>query len=290
MAKKIFATDAEIDEIIRGIKAQLSGRKVFGEVCVKKSLTTTISEKAVVTFSPDAWVKMTTLVKSYDSEVEWHGTVRRTDKNKWSIDDILVFPHVVAAATVTSDQKEYEAWLNTLDDDTFNSLRYHGHSHVNMGVTPSGVDMKYREDVVSTLQSPGDGVDSFYIFLILNKKGEWSGEIYDLTNNILYEKNDIEIEITVSGFGTASKFIEDAKTKAKKLDTPPTSTTSKALTKEWAGQTNAAGTTSAADKKKTDGVTSKTSYKTDYYSQFSHSPYDDDEERYGYYGGAYSYR
>lgn len=280
MAKRIFASDAEIASIIEEVRNQLSGKRVFGEVSIKKSLSIQNAGKAQIVFSADAWVKMTTLVKSYDSEVEWHGTVERLDRNKWRINDILVFPHTVAAATVTADQAEYEAWLSTLDDDTFNSLRYHGHSHVNMGVSPSGVDMTYREDVVSTLQAPADGVDSYYIFLILNKKGEWSGEVYDLTNNTLYEKSDIEIDIEVSGFDTVSKFVEDARTKAKKAEPVKTiPAVTSGLTDKKPDKSKA-----MVDKKQTAGYTNG----SDYYSRFAHSPYDDDDDRY--YGSVYSYK
>ena len=43
----------------------------------------------------------------------------------------------------------------------------HGHSHVNMGTSPSATDTKLQEDHLAQLQD-----NDFYIFLIVNKKRE----------------------------------------------------------------------------------------------------------------------
>ena len=122
--------------------------------------------KAKIIFTPIAWKKMYALVYAFSSEVQWHGTVKRLDKSTFLITDILVFPHEVTGTTVVSDQKEYEDWLDSLNDETFNSLRFHGHSHVDMGVTPSGVDMNYRRNLLNNFGMPNEESDLFYIFLI----------------------------------------------------------------------------------------------------------------------------
>lgn len=209
MAKQIFISDAEVEDILRDIKTQISNMKNFGTIDIKKELAVD-KRKATVYFTSDAWSKLTALVSEFDTEVQWHGCVERISNNEFEIYDILVPPHVVTSSTVTSDPAKYTEWIDSLNDETFNALHFHGHSHVNMSCGPSGVDMKYRQDVVTQLPIPKDGEDSFYIFLIFNKRGEWSGEIYDLKNNALYESNDIDLQVCI-GDEFLSSFIENAK-------------------------------------------------------------------------------
>lgn len=221
MAKKIFATDAEINEFLRSAQAQLiekshtlKKRKFQGDQSEGVTLNFKLKEikddrKATVRFSERAWMKIFALVNTYSTEVEWHGVVERTVPDTFFIKDVLIFPHEVTGTTVISDQTEYEKWLDELDNDTFNALRFHGHSHVNMGVTPSGVDMTYRRNILNNFGTPTDTSDYFYIFLIFNKKGDISGEVYDLQNNAIYSTD--EINIVTDDCEWLTDFIKEAK-------------------------------------------------------------------------------
>jgi hypothetical protein len=225
MAKKIFATETEIAEFLRSAQAQLlvesrnlKKRKFQNDQADGVTLNFKLKEvkddrKATITFSAQAYMKIFALVHTYSTEVEWHGVVERTAADAFYIKDILIFPHKVTGAMVISDQTEYEKWLDTLDNDTFNALRFHGHSHVNMGVTPSGVDMTYRHNILNNFGTPSATSDLFYIFLIFNKKGDISGEIYDLQNNALYSKstNTDEINIVVEDCDWLTDFLDEAK-------------------------------------------------------------------------------
>lgn len=225
MAKKIFATDKEIAEVLRSAQAQLLAeshnlkkRKFQNDQADGVTLNFKLKEvkddrKATITFSAKAYMKIFALVHTYSTEVEWHGVVERTAADAFYIKDVLVFPHKVTGATVISDQTEYEKWLDTLDNETFNALRFHGHSHVNMGVTPSGVDMTYRHNILNNFGMPSATSDLFYIFLIFNKRGDISGEIYDLQNNALYSKstNTDEIDIVVEDCDWLTEFLDEAK-------------------------------------------------------------------------------
>lgn len=143
-------------------------------------------EKAEVIFTTTANKKLIALVDQCNKEVGWHGTVVRDPekRNRFIIEDLLVFPQTVTAATVTPDETEYAMWLGGLDDETFNKLRFHGHSHVRMACNPSGVDTEYQENILQNLKD-------FYIFGIFNKHGSNWMLIYDIENNILYEDKDI---------------------------------------------------------------------------------------------------
>lgn len=225
MAKKIFATEAEIAEFLRTAQAQLIAesrqlkkRKFQNDQANGVTLNFKLKEvkddrKATLKFSERAWMKIFALVHTYSTEVEWHGVVKRLSTDTFYIKDVLIFPHKVTGATVISDQAEYEKWLDTLDNETFNALRFHGHSHVNMGVSPSDVDMTYRRNILNNFGTPSATSDLFYIFLIFNKKGDVSGEIYDLQNNALYSKSvdADEINLVVEGCDWLTDFLAEAK-------------------------------------------------------------------------------
>lgn len=147
------------------------------------------TKKARVLFKKKAWEKMRALVKDFSSEVAWHGTVERTGDFNFEITDIVVYPQTVTGVTVNTDQEAYEMWLIKQPDEVFNKLRFQGHSHVNMGVTPSSTDEENMRKLVSQL-----GEDDFYIFIIINKSHNVNTRIYDMKNNLLFETLDIQVD------------------------------------------------------------------------------------------------
>lgn len=152
-------------------------------------------EKAQVHFSSAAYYKMKELVDQCSDEIAWDGTVVRdeNDPKIFYIEDIFMYPQEVTAATVSTDDEKYQLWIQGLDDDTFNKRRFNGHSHVRMGVTPSGTDMTYREESMRN-------VKDFFIFGIFNKNDAHNLVIYDVENNILYEDSDITMYIPVPDY------------------------------------------------------------------------------------------
>ena len=164
---------------------------------------------AIVWHTQEAYRKIITLITEFESEVGWHSTASRINDDEFLIEDILVYPQSVTGSTVNTDQMEYTNWLHGLDDDTFNKLRGHGHSHCNMGVFPSGVDDKHRQQIVNQLKG-----DMFYIFTIWNKSLDTYTLVYDMKRNRFYD-ND-EIEIKVLGDENMEKFLVDAKAKVSK--------------------------------------------------------------------------
>lgn len=165
-------------------------------------------EKATVWFTPSAYAKMIVLVKGYSSEVAWHGIAHRTgaeDACEYTISDILVYPQIVDGTNANTDQKEYEMWLMQQEDEVFNNIRMQGHSHVNMGVTPSAVDLAHQRKIVDQLED-----DMFYIFMIWNKSFEYNARIYDLKKNVLFEPADVSVRMVGEEQGLA-EFYDDSK-------------------------------------------------------------------------------
>jgi len=140
--------------------------------------TKDIPEPKII-MTTDAHYKTKLLVDQFTSEVAWHMVVDRLDDNVLVIKDIVVFPQEVTGTTADGINGEYEMFLHQLEDEVFNKLRGHGHSHVNMGVTPSITDENYYTNLMTQ-------VPDYYITLVINKKGETHLRLYDVQNNILY--------------------------------------------------------------------------------------------------------
>lgn len=164
--------------------------------------------KAKIWLTPEAYIKMNTLVQGYSTEVGWHGLVERVADNQYCVYDILVYPHFVSPATIISDDINYSEWLMNLSDEDFDALRFHGHSHVFMSPTPSGVDYQFRKDLLS--QTPEES-DTFYIFFIINKRSNWTAQIYDYKTKQTYNTDDIEVAICFSDGSSRSRWLKDSK-------------------------------------------------------------------------------
>lgn len=208
MSKIIKITSDHLDEICRDFEKSLREAKVAdGKISFTKTLGL-VNRKATVYFSEIAWLKMQTLIREFDKEVAWHGIATRgedTTKDEYYINDILVYPQEVTGATVNTDQEKYEMWLMQHDDDVFNNIRMQGHSHVNMGTSPSSVDLTHQEKILEQLED-----DMFYIFMIWNKRGEKNVKIYDLAKNVLFDGNDVTVKVSGDSIGI-SKFLTEAK-------------------------------------------------------------------------------
>ncbi|MCL2036302.1 MAG: hypothetical protein FWG83_02805 [Oscillospiraceae bacterium] len=165
--------------------------------------------KAAVLLTLEAYRKIVALVTEFGDEVAWHGAVVRNSDTEFIIEDIFVYPQEVTGSTVNTDQEEYTKWLYEQTDEVFDKIRMQGHSHVNMGVSPSNVDENHRKQILEQLEP-----EMFYIFQIWNKSLSVHTLIYDMKNNILYENNDIEVKLLLED--GMDEFLDDAKSKVLK--------------------------------------------------------------------------
>ena len=208
MSRVLRLTPEAIERVCKKFEDSLKSVENFDE---KYTYTENFKtgEKTTVWFTPDAWTKMVALIHDYDSEVGWHGIASRTESGDYIISDILVYPQEVSGATVNTDQEEYEMWMMKQEDDVYNNIRMHGHSHVRMSPGPSGVDDTHREKIVEQLEG-----DMFYIFMIWNKEFKYTAKIYDMKRNVLFDTEDISVQMvnTVVGLDT---FLKNAKAMVK---------------------------------------------------------------------------
>lgn len=146
------------------------------------------ASKPTLIIKPLCYTKMRQLVLQSGDELAWHGFVRR-DGMTFTLYDIIMYPQYNNAVTTKSDEEEYSKWiLRQYDFDNFCDMKMHGHSHVNMSCTPSGTDMQFRENILKNLKK-----DSFYIFMIMNKQGSYTIEIYDYVTGMIYDTTDITV-------------------------------------------------------------------------------------------------
>jgi hypothetical protein len=174
-------------------------------------------KKPIIYFSTDAWLKMNALVQSSDKELAWQATVEKrkfkgkedTDDFFYYIDQVFVYPQEVTPTFVDTDEVQYTEWSLQLPDETFNKLRFQGHSHVNMGTTPSGTDQNTYQNFLDQLDE-----NDFYIFMILNKRQEFTVLVYDYTQGIIFETKDCYIDI-LTKTGGLNRWLEENKKQIK---------------------------------------------------------------------------
>ena len=192
MSKPIKMTPEYLEQCRLEFEKALSTSKMADGKITFTKVFTTDARKATVHLSALAWNKMTALLSGFDKEVAWHGVAFRGDdesKDEYIIEDIVVYPQEVTGATVEMDTEKYALWLMENDEDErFQNLNMQGHSHVNMGVTPSSVDLTHQEEILNML-----GDDDFYIFMIWNKSLTSNTKIYDMKKNILFEYADVSV-------------------------------------------------------------------------------------------------
>lgn len=154
----------------------------------------------IVRFTEHALAKLTSLVMLADKEVAWHGLGEKLDKGLYLIDDIIIYKQTVGPATVRVDDLQYTNWNTDMccnHPEQFARMCLHGHSHVNMGTSPSATDRDLQDDVIKMI--PKDG---FYIFMIMNKSFEINFRIVDNEDGLTYATPNIKL-------GTDNKVLSD---------------------------------------------------------------------------------
>lgn len=154
----------------------------------------------------EALNKMNEYIEQCKLEIGWLGCAKRVDNN-FLITDVFLFKQEVHSTTTeitTEGLSEFAMELMESNEDEgleiWNNLRVWGHSHVDMGTSPSGQDEK-QIDVF--MENDND----FFIRLIGNKQGHLRIDVYDfkvgvqyseLDYNVLYEKEKNEKINTIS--------------------------------------------------------------------------------------------
>lgn len=141
-----------------------------------------------VFYSTVAWQKIWHTVNTCSEEVGWLGTVEKVGNN-YLIEDIWVPEQEVTGGTTEIEADAMAALALHLEENGIDSskLRYWGHSHVNMAVSPSGQDENQTAEYL-------EHVD-WFIRGIYNKKGDTKVDVFDMTKSLVYQKVDNNIYI-----------------------------------------------------------------------------------------------
>lgn len=190
MAKRLRLTSKQKKQMLNEYAQQLENMTLLDAAyTAKESFKFESKKKPIIKFSEKTKLIIKELVKQCGKEIAWNGLVNY-DKttNTYEVYDILIFPQIVTGTSVDVDETKYAMWLASLTNEQLEHMRFHGHSHVNMAVRPSGVDTGYQKEMLSMQ------IKDYYIFMIFNKSGNMYACIYDVEHNAFYEDDDIIVE------------------------------------------------------------------------------------------------
>ena len=173
----------------------------------------------VVIIAPEALAKMGYYVGMSADEVGWLGTVTRTLTGPnlpdlYQIHDVFMLEQAVSAGTTEIDPEA----ITTLAMDMINadgtteraeSLLLWGHSHVNMGTSPSGQDD-------AQMNTFAQNNPPFMLRLIANKAGRVAIYIYDYSAEVIWLDVSWRVEV-VEDDALQAEIAAELKAKVRKI-------------------------------------------------------------------------
>lgn len=157
-----------------------------------KILNEALIKKPRVTINNEDWLMIQTIVEKSKEEVGWLSCVDKSIEDgiiTYNINKVYVPKQDVHAVTceITDEglQELYEGFILSGQDEIVNKLRCWGHSHVNMGVSPSSQDETQFLEFSQNCD--------FFIRLIVNKQDDINISILDKENNLIIDNLDLEV-------------------------------------------------------------------------------------------------
>lgn len=152
---------------------------------VERILTKNSYYPPTVNITMDVLAKIKAYVEGTDIEVAWILMVEETGvypKLTYTIYDTALLEQTRSSTSADMTEEGMQNYMKKLikdgKEEDINKIRGWGHSHVNMGVTPSGTDdATYEEYYKST---------PFFIRLIANKRGEIGIDVINRENEIKF--------------------------------------------------------------------------------------------------------
>lgn len=189
MISYINLTDKSIKEILNNIRAQLKDKNCKSKKSVDISYEVTRKDiKRPTVYIPLEVQKMIEeIVDQSKDEVAWNCTVvYDRETYTFTLGEVLMFPQIVTGASVNVDETNYVEFISKLSDEQLNTMRFHGHSHVNMNVFSSGTDDDYQRQMLTQ-------IEDYYIFGIFNKRKEVAIYLYDVEKNLMFSGTDVTV-------------------------------------------------------------------------------------------------
>lgn len=168
---------------------------------IKTNFEEVAKEKVIIKYTQEAFLRMQALVDFFDSEVAWYGLCERLGEKEFRVYGVKLCKQEVSGAKVDTSDEDTLEFFCSLTDDEAEHLHFQAHSHVKMSTGASGTDIQNQQDVVRNM-----GKSGFYIFQIWNKNNDINTYLYDLDNNVFYDRKDVMIVIEDS-MGDLDDFI-----------------------------------------------------------------------------------
>ena len=134
-----------------------------------------------VLYTPEVWAVIQLAVAECSKEVGWLGTVQVLESGDYLIDQVFIPEQFVTGAETDIDAQTMAALAQEIiaAGDDPGRLMYWGHSHVNMGVSPSGQDETQIEAYLAD--------QPVMIRGIYNKKGDAKVDVFDRNQGVVFQ-------------------------------------------------------------------------------------------------------
>jgi proteasome lid subunit RPN8/RPN11 len=168
-------------------------------------LTLIRNDIPIIIFKPEVLYAQKVIVDTCKDEVGWVGLVTKKD-NTYVVEEIFLPRQgahgseceILSAGYVPIEE---EMTRRGTFDRMFTDLKFWGHSHVNMGVGPSGPD---RQSSIKKATDAGD----YFIRAICNKEGRMHLSFFDNAKGVAYENIDWQVDDGVDKKAIKEKFSE----------------------------------------------------------------------------------
>lgn len=167
-----------------------------------------------VYYTPEAYAVIQLAVAHCSKEVGWWGMVEKMEDG-YLISDIYIPEQTVTGAETDIDSDAMAALALQLMESNRDpsKLCYWGHSHVNMGVSPSGQDEAQVEEYLDNMP--------LIIRGIYNKKGEAKVDVYDRERGVVFQC--VPTQLYVMDPTTEATWLDLLKTNVKERTYPTAS-------------------------------------------------------------------
>lgn len=161
---------------------------------VKPLNTVVINEYPKLIYTTKAYrtlLAMMSTTHAKTKEFMFLGFVEQSGKD-YIVEDFFLVPQHMCSGAYCETSDRYDTWINeAVPLDKRRLIRLHGHSHVNMGTSPSGTDDNQIKELCIN-------VSNYFIQLIINHNMANTVNIWDKANNLIYNNIDQYIKINNS--------------------------------------------------------------------------------------------
>lgn len=161
---------------------------IFQPKLKEKTKVTLLNPVPTITISQNALDKMQIYIESVNIEIGWLGTLIKKAEDHYYLEDVFLLEQKCHGTntTITADgqSKLIMELMEKGKLDVLNNIKFWGHSHVNMDVSPSTQD----EDTLKMLKP--DVNPDFFLRGIFNKSGKVKFTLYDYINNMIVDNVD----------------------------------------------------------------------------------------------------